>query len=215
MPSLEKLLRQSVPQLRERFLRREAPVPEDLLEALQGDPRDGARELARQIRLRRYKNRAEGQRLRNLLRYESELWAQGITIIAGVDEAGMAPLAGPVVAAAVILKKSYKLRGLDDSKKILDDEKRESMAKRIKLEAILWGVGRAEVEEIDRINIYHAGLLAMQRAVLGLGTCPEFTLVDARKIPSVPRPSAGSSTATPSHRALPRRRSSPKPRGTP
>ncbi|HYR54683.1 MAG TPA: ribonuclease HII [Myxococcaceae bacterium] len=191
MPSLEKLLRQSVPQLRERFLRREASVPEDLLDALEGDPRDGARELARQIRLRRYKNRAEGQRLRNLLRYESELWAQGITIIAGVDEAGMAPLAGPVIAGAVILKKAYKLRGLDDSKKILDDEKRESLARQIKVDAICWAVGRAEVEEIDRINIYHAGLLAMQRAVVGLGVCPEFTLVDARKIPSCPSPQRG------------------------
>lgn len=191
MPSLEKLLRLSVPRLRERFVKREESVPEDLLDALEGDPRDGARELARQIRLRRYKNRAEGQRLRNLLRYESELWAQGITIIAGVDEAGMAPLAGPVIAAAVILKKAYKLRGLDDSKKILDDEKRESLAKQIKADAICWAVGRAEVEEIDRINIYHAGLLAMQRAVLGLGTCPEFTLVDARKIPSCPSPQRG------------------------
>ncbi len=172
-------------------MRREASVPEDLLDALEGDPRDGARELARQIRLRRYKNRAEGQRLRNLLRYESELWAQGITIIAGVDEAGMAPLAGPVIAGAVILKKAYKLRGLDDSKKILDDEKRESLARQIKVDAICWAVGRAEVEEIDRINIYHAGLLAMQRAVVGLGVCPEFTLVDARKIPSCPSPQRG------------------------
>jgi ribonuclease HII len=191
MPSLEKLLLKSVPQLRDRFLMREGPVPEGLLDALECDPRDGAKELARRIRLRRYKNRAEGQRLRNLLRYESELWAQGITIIAGVDEAGMAPLAGPVVAAAVILKKAYKLRGIDDSKKILDDEKRESLAKQIKLDAICWAVGRAEVEEIDRLNIYHAGLLAMQRAVLGLGICPEFTLVDARKIPSCPSPQRG------------------------
>src|SRR5260370_26673344 len=65
------------------------------------------------------------------------------------------------------------------------------MAKQIKLDAICWAVGRAEVEEIDRINIYHAGLLAMQRAVVGLGICPEFTLVDARKIPSCPSPQRG------------------------
>ncbi len=191
MPSLEKLLRESVPQLRKRFVEREQPVPDGLLEALDYDPRDGARELSRKIRLRRYKNRAEGQRLRNLLRYESELWAQGITIIAGVDEAGMAPLAGPVIAGAVILKKAYKLRGLDDSKKILDDEKRESLAQQIKVDAICWAVGRAEVEEIDHFNIYHAGLLAMRRAVEGLGVCPEFVLVDARKIPSCPSPQRG------------------------
>ena len=191
MPSLEKLLRESVPQLKKRFLEREQPVPDALLEALDYDPRDGARELSRKIRLRRYKNRAEGQRLRNLLRYEAELWAQGITIIAGVDEAGMAPLAGPVVAGAVILKKGYKLRGLDDSKKILDDEKRDLLAQQIKVDAICWAVGRAEVEEVDRLNIYHAGLLAMQRAVEGLGVRPEFVLVDARKIPFCPSPQRG------------------------
>ncbi len=191
MPPLEKLLRESVPQLRERFLVRGQPVPEGLLEALDYDPRDGARELSRKIRLRRYKNRAEGQRLRNLLRYESELWEQGMTIIAGVDEAGMAPLAGPVIAGAVILRKGYKLRGLDDSKKILDDEKRDSLAQQIKADAISWAVGRAEVEEIDRLNIYHAGLLAMQRAVEALSVRPEFVLVDARRIPFCPAPQRG------------------------
>jgi len=191
MPSLEKLLHESVPQLKKRFLERGQPVPDGLLEALDYDPRDGARELSRKIQLRRYKNRAEGQRLRNLLRYESELWTQGITIIAGVDEAGMAPLAGPVVAGAVILKKGYKLRGLDDSKKILDDEKRDSLAQQIKVDAVCWAVGRAEVEEVDRLNIYHAGLLAMQRAVEGLGVRPEFVLVDARKIPFCPSPQRG------------------------
>ncbi len=191
MASLEKLLRESVTQLRERFVVRHQRVPEGLLEALDGDPRDGARELSRKIRLRRYKNRAEGQRLRNLLRYEAELWARGISVIAGVDEAGMAPLAGPVIAAAVILKKAYKLHGLDDSKKILDIEKRDGLAKQIKTDAICWAIGRAEVEEIDRLNIYHAGLLAMQRAVQGLGVCPEFVLVDARKIPSCPSPQRG------------------------
>jgi len=166
-------------------------VPEELLEALDYDPRDGARELSRQIRLRRYKNRAEGQRLRNLLRYESELWERGITVIAGVDEAGMAPLAGPVVAGAVILTKGYKLRGLDDSKKIVDEKKRDGLAEQIKSDAVCWAIGRAEVDEIDRVNIYHAGLLAMQRAVQALGTCPEFVLVDARKIPFCPSPQRG------------------------
>jgi len=191
MPSLERLLRESISQLRVRFLLRRQSVPEELLEALDYDPRDGARELSRQIRLRRYKNRAEGQRLRNLLRYESELWERGITVIAGVDEAGMAPLAGPVIAGAVILRKGYKLRGLDDSKKIVDEKKRDGLAEQIKSNAVCWAIGRAEVEEIDRLNIYHAGLLAMQRAVQALGTCPQFVLVDARKIPSCPSPQRG------------------------
>ena len=100
--------------------------------------------------------------------------------MAGVDEAGMAPLAGPVVAGAVILPKNYKLRGLNDSKKILDHETREELAAQIKQDAVCWSFGFAEVEEIDRINIYHAGLLAMQRALQGLTCLPDFVLVDAR-----------------------------------
>jgi ribonuclease HII len=141
------------------------------LEALEVDEREGARDLARRIRERRTQNRAEGQRLRNLLRYEAELWEQGFEMVAGVDEAGMAPLAGPVVAAAVILRKTYRLRGLDDSKKIPDELKREKLA--------------------ECINIYHAGLLAMRRAVQGLRTQPHFILVDARRIPQISTPQRG------------------------
>src|SRR5229473_1804924 len=100
MPSLETLLQESVVELRIRFLVRGQCVPEGLLEALEVDSRVAARELARKIRSRRFRNRAEGQRLRNLLRFEVELWSKGISLIAGVDEAGMAPLAGPVLAGA-------------------------------------------------------------------------------------------------------------------
>ncbi len=185
MSSLEALLRKSVPELRERFLERGMAVPTGLLEALEQDPRHGARELARRIRDHRRKNRAEGQRLRNLLKFESELWETGLLHIAGVDEAGMAPLAGPVVAGAVILHKGYRLRGLDDSKKILDEEKREQLAVQIKADAVCWAVGIATVEEVDTLNIYHAGLLAMRRAVQGLSCVPEYLLVDARKVPEV------------------------------
>ncbi len=189
--TLEKLLAKSVPELTRRFLEGARAVPDGLLAALEVDPRAGARDLARKIRERRTKNRAEGQRLRNLLKFEGELWAQGIHLIAGVDEAGMAPLAGPVCAGAVILPKSYKLRGLDDSKKVLDEGLRNELAVQIKADALCWAVGWAEVEEIDRLNIYHAGLLAMRRAVEGLGTCPEFCLVDARKIPLITMPQRG------------------------
>ena len=191
MTLLEALLQKSVSELKEVFLDRQAAMPKGLLEALAADPRQGARELARKIRGRRQKNRAEGQRLRNLLKYEMELWAQGIDLIAGVDEAGMAPLAGPVVAGAVLLPRHYKLRGLNDSKKILKEAKREELASQVKADALCWAVGWAEVEEIDRLNIYHAGLLAMRRAVEGLATKPEFVLVDARKIPECPFPQRG------------------------
>ena len=191
MPSIEELLAKSVPELKALFLDRPTQIPRGLLEALDVDRRRGARELARKIRERRRKKRAESERLRKLLQYETELRAQGINLIAGVDEAGMAPLAGPVVAAAVILPPGYKLAGLNDSKKILDEAKREAMAAEIKRDALCWAVGRAEVEEIDRLNIYHAGLLAMRRAIEGLTIKPDLALVDARRIPECPCPQRG------------------------
>jgi ribonuclease HII len=166
-------------------------VPDAVLEELENDPREGARRLALAIRRRRLENRREGQRLHHLLRYECELWDEGYQHIAGVDEAGMAPLAGPVVAGAVILPRGYKLRGLNDSKQIVDEERREELAAKIKRDAFCWSVGRAEVEEIDQLNIYHAGLLAMQRAVNGLARKPDFVLVDARRIPQCPAPQRG------------------------
>jgi ribonuclease HII len=191
MPSVQDLLLRSIPELRELFLERSRPVPKGLLEALEVDNRAGAQQLAKRIRGRYRSNRSEGQRLHTLLRFEIDLWARGFSLVAGVDEAGMAPLAGPVVAGAVILPRNYKLRGLNDSKKILDCEMREELALQIKQDAVCWSYGFAEVEEIDKINIYHAGLLAMQRAVNGLSCVPDFVLVDARKIPQCPAPQRG------------------------
>jgi ribonuclease HII len=190
-PSLAQLLAEPIHALRRRFLDACAPLPRGLLAALERDPRRSAQALAQSLRTRRRKNRAESQRLRKLLAHEQELWAQGFKLIAGVDEAGMAPLAGPVVAAAVILPPRYKLRGLNDSKKILDGAKREELAAQIKRDAHCWAVGFAAVEEIDQLNIYHAGLLAMRRAVEGLCHAPDYVLVDARKIPQCPAPQRG------------------------
>src|SRR5215510_1602652 len=191
MSSLEDLLNKSIPELSELFVRRQRRVPKGLLEALDVDKRQGAQQLAKRIRSRYRDNRSEGQRLHFLLRFEIELWSQGYGMIAGCDEAGMAPLAGPVVAGAVILPQNYKLRGLNDSKKILDPEKRDELALQIKQDAICWAAGFAEVEEIDKINIYHAGLLAMQRAWQGLSVQPDFILVDARRIPNCQTPQRG------------------------
>ena len=182
MPSIEELLRLSVSELRDFFLDGRDPLPQGLLEALEADERRGARDLAAKIRQRRRNNRAEGQRLRHLLKYEIELWEQGFEFIAGVDEAGIGPLAGPVVSGAVILPRNYKLRELDDSKQ-LDQHTRENLAQQIKENAIAWAIGIAQVEEIDQLNIYHAGLLAMRRAIECLNVPPHYILVDARTIP--------------------------------
>ena len=191
MPTLEEILAKSIPELRDRYVGRARPVPKGLVEALEKDSRQGAHHLAKLIRDRWRKNRAEGQRLHNLLRFEIDLWEQGFDMIAGVDEAGMAPLAGPVIAGAVILPKNYKLKRLNDSKQILDETVRDELAEQIKRDCLVWAVGRAEVEEIDTLNIYHAGLLAMRRAVEGLASQPDFILVDARRIPHCPTPQRG------------------------
>jgi ribonuclease HII len=189
--ALAELLQLPVQTLRDRFLRDDAVLPRGLLAALESDGRRGVRELARKIRTRRRKNAKEVQRLRKILRFETQLWAQGFSRIAGVDEAGMAPLAGPVVAGAVILPEGYRLRGLNDSKKIMDSARREEMAAQIKQDAVAWAVGYAEIDDIDRLNIYHAGLLAMRRAVMALRVEPDFLLVDARRIPDCSCPQRG------------------------
>jgi len=176
--------RRSLSQLRERLAQGKS-LPRGVLFELENDGRAGAQALVKAVKARASANRAEGQRLKHMLRHENELYAQGLTLIAGVDEAGMAPLAGPVTAAACILPKGYKLKGLDDSKKILDENKREELAAQVKADAVCFAVGWASVEEIDSLNIYHAGLLAMRRAVEALTVTPEFCLVDARKIPGI------------------------------
>jgi len=125
--------------------------------------------------------------LHNLLRFEIELWEQGFNMIAGVDEAGMAPLAGPVVAAAVMFPPGTDIAGVDDSKR-LDAQARTTLALEIRARASGLGVGTASVEEIDQLNIYHAALLAMRRAVEALPRRPQHVLVDARTVPGVDVP---------------------------
>lgn len=103
-------------------------------------------------------------------------------IVAGVDEVGRGPLAGPVVTAAVILPEQIDLPGLTDSKK-LTKNKRELLAVSIRKQALAWSMGEASVEEIDRLNILHATMLAMQRAVAGLALTPNEVLVDGNRAP--------------------------------
>lgn len=108
-------------------------------------------------------------------------------LIAGVDEAGRGPLAGPVVAAAVILDAAHPVLGLADSKK-LSPVRRERLALEIRAGALAWAVGRAEVAEIDAINILQATLLAMQRAVMALAVAPTQVLVDGNRCPPLRYP---------------------------
>lgn len=104
------------------------------------------------------------------------------SLVCGVDEVGRGPLAGPVVAAAVILDPAHPIAGLNDSKK-LSETRREWLDVEIRQRALAWSIGRAEVDEIDAINILQASLLAMQRAVAGLVTRPGLALVDGNRVP--------------------------------
>ena len=98
-------------------------------------------------------------------------------LVAGVDEVGRGPLCGPVVTAAVILDPARPIQGLNDSKK-LSEAKREALFDEIREKALAWCIARAEVEEIDQLNILHATMLAMQRAVEGLSVTPKLALID-------------------------------------
>jgi len=158
-----------------------------LLAALRRDARRGARALAGALERRASAERRENRRLARLFALRAGLLSAGARWVAGVDEVGMGPLAGPVVAAAVILPESVRLPGLDDSKR-LTAEARERLDVCIREQALGVGLGVVEPEDIDRLNIYRAGLEAMRRAVLLLGLAPDHVLVDARTIPDLSFP---------------------------
>jgi ribonuclease HII len=121
------------------------------------------------------------KRLRCTLRYEKKAWESGAALVAGVDEVGRGSLFGPVVAAAVILDRSYRIRGLRDSK-LLPPERRELLAPRIRDHAITWAVAAVDAARIDQINIYQASRLAMREAVLRLQPSADHLLIDAMRV---------------------------------
>src|SRR5262249_21764237 len=164
-----------------------ACVSTAILRKLQRDPRAGARRLYKVLSKRYDDQKKERSRLDAMLHFERLLWKAGIVHIAGVDEVGMGPLAGPVVAAAIVFPPNTEIDGIDDSK-ALDEATRLLLDTEIRGKASSIGVGIVEVEEIDRINIYHAGLLAMKLALEKLSVAPQHVLVDSRTIPGVTQP---------------------------
>jgi ribonuclease HII len=122
------------------------------------------------------------RRLAALLARERELWAEGRERVAGVDEAGVGPLAGPLVAAAVIFRPGEGLPGVDDSKK-LTPSRRGALSLTIREQALDFAVAVVPPDEIDRMNVYQATLAGMRRALDGLRVRPDHVLVDARRIP--------------------------------
>ena len=183
----EELRRIPVPELHRLYVEEARTLPSGGLGALKEDPRAGARAIAEKIERRNHKAQAEGRRLTRLCLFELPLWEQGITLVGGCDEVGMAPLAGPVIAAAVILRPGTRIKGVNDSKQLTPEERAE-LEPQIRAEAVAVGIGRAEVSEIDTINIYQAGLLALKRAVLALSPQPQHLLIDARKLDGLSMP---------------------------
>jgi ribonuclease HII len=153
-----------------------------VLSGLKGDGRAGVRALARKLVRSRERDKAERDRLAALAVMEEKFRAEGSPVIAGVDEAGRGPLAGPVVAAAVVLPEGILLTGLNDSK-ALSPERREDLFDRITAVAVAWGVGIVDNEEIDFLNILQSSLKAMRIAIGTLGITPDLVLVDGDRAP--------------------------------
>jgi hypothetical protein len=144
-----RMLRHSLDVLRQRYVVEKRPLEASVEQVLRADSRSGARAILSLIDKRRFENRSEGQRLRKMLRFETALWESGLHAVAGVDEAGMSPLAGPVSAAAVVLKPGTRIIGIDDSKK-LDAAAREELAKEITEKAEGWMLHSSKSRKLTR-----------------------------------------------------------------
>jgi ribonuclease HII len=182
-----KLSQLSLKEIQEKYSSPGRPISPQILRRLQRDPRAGAQRLYRTLSRRFEEDSRERRRLDAMLHFERVLWKAGVTRIAGVDEVGIGPLAGPVVAAAVVFPPETEISGVDDSK-VLDESSRELLDKAIRAQATGIGIGIVDVEEIDRLNIYRAGIRAMQLAVSQLPVAPQHVLVDSRTIPDLNQP---------------------------
>ncbi|MBF0844656.1 ribonuclease HII, partial [Streptococcus danieliae] len=148
---------------------------------MQEDSRQGVQKLLVQRQKQLQAALAEQERVESLVAFEKELYAQGYTAIAGVDEVGRGPLAGPVLAAAVILPDSSRIMGINDSKK-LSKKKLLEVYGAIKAEALAIGIGQIDAAMIDQVNIYQASKLAMKEAIKQLEIQPDYLLIDAMEL---------------------------------
>ena len=163
-------------------LNNKSNISAKLLNKLKNDTRKGINKLAEKVERERKKQAELEAKFKRMKKFEQQFWSKGQQKIAGIDEAGRGPLAGPVVASAVILPKNIELLGLDDSKK-LSKTKREKLYELIYKQAIAVGVGIVDSDEIDKINILQASYKAMKIAVKDLKYKPDYFLVDGHRIP--------------------------------
>ena len=160
-------------------------VTEKIIERLDSDSRKGVQKLARKYKKRKEKAKKELIRWQKMNQIEEELRYNGHKLVTGLDEAGRGPLAGPVVASAVILNPEQKIIGLNDSKQI-PVKKREELFSEINKKAIAVGTGIVENDIIDKINIQQASFRAMKKAIYSLDFIPDYLLVDGnREIPEI------------------------------
>ncbi|MBD1371427.1 ribonuclease HII [Hazenella sp. IB182357] len=157
------------------------------LQLLQRDSRAGVQKLLQSFLREKAKKQQELERLARMWKYEEKYRDLGYQWIAGVDEAGRGPLAGPVVAATVILPPDFDVTGLNDSKQVSEPE-RKRLRDHIKQHAIAYGIGYVHAAEIDQINILQATYLAMRKSIETLKQEPSLLLTDAVTIPQVPVP---------------------------
>ncbi len=153
-------------------------VNDPYLQNLRADERSGVQKCLAQWEKKQQVQKQLEEQYQTMQIFEEACWAQGDSLVAGIDEVGRGPLAGPVVAAAVILPRDHKILGLNDSKQ-LSAKKRETLAAAIKEQALAIGIGRVEPAEIDRINIYQASRVAMTQAVTNLKVTADHLLIDA------------------------------------
>ncbi|HAX74156.1 MAG TPA: ribonuclease HII [Firmicutes bacterium] len=165
-------------------------VDENILEELKKDTRTSVQKLLKQYENKIQKEYDDLQKFVTMSIYENELRYKGIELIAGVDEVGRGPIAGPVITAAVILPADCWLFGIDDSKK-LSESKRLYFYHEIRKHAISIGVGMCTSEEVDRYNIYEATKIAMERAIAKLDPVPQHLLLDAMQLERVNIPQTG------------------------
>jgi ribonuclease HII len=159
--------------------------PDDaIIELLCGDERAGVRTIGDRLKRDRERALRQEARQRDLAALEERLSDGGKRCIAGVDEAGRGPLAGPVVAASVILPPGFSCHGIDDSKK-LSSARREELFEEITSQAVAWGVGMVDNVDIDTANILEAAMRAMRSAVATMGVTPDIALVDGNRSPGL------------------------------
>lgn len=160
-------------------------INQQYLNRLKNDDRIGVRKLVKQYEKQQEQLKIEREKFEKMTEIEYRLYEKNYKLIAGIDEVGRGPLAGPVVAAAVILPRDFELIGLNDSKQ-LNEDKRNKFYEIIREQALDIGIGISGNDEIDEINIFEATKLAMKRAVLDLNQAPSYLLIDAVQLNDLP-----------------------------